>query len=89
MYDVYRTRLLPQAAFLAAQGATFLRCEPSSGRFSDLLFADPDGTVEQLAESYFHDAPCSALRFYRAITEIRIAIQKANGTLWDKGDRRG
>jgi hypothetical protein len=87
MLDVYRTRQLPQAAFLLASGAKFLRCEPTKGRFCDLVFSDPDGKVARLAEAYWDDAPCAALSFYRALTEMRRAIAEATGTTWEV--RRG
>jgi len=90
MLDFYRTRQLPQAAFLLSSGATFVRCEQTSNtRYVDLVFSDPDGTIERLAETYFQGAPCSALKFYRALTELRRAISETNGTLYDKGVRRG
>lgn len=89
MLETYRTRQLPQAAYLVACGAKFLRVEPTAGRFCDLVFEDPDGRVEALAEGYYQGGTCSGLKFYRALTEIRIAIQQATGTLWNKGGNRG
>jgi hypothetical protein len=90
MLDSYRTRQLPQAAFLLASGATFERCEQTTNtKFVDLVFHDPDGSVERLAETYFQGAPCSALKFYRALTELRRAISETNGTLYDKWVSRG
>ena len=79
MLDTYRTRQLPQAAFLLASGAKFLRVENTTCKYSDLVFEDKDGSVERLAGAFFQDAACPALRFYRALTELRIAIKQATG----------
>ena len=89
MLDIFRTRQLHQAAFLVASGAKFLRCDRDpNGSVVDIVFCDPDGSVEQLAENYFRDGQCSALKFSRALTELRKAIAEANGTRFDKGVRR-
>jgi hypothetical protein len=89
MLDIFRTRQLHQAAFLMASGAKFLRCDPNpSGNVVDLIFADPTGTIARLAEEYFRDGKCSALKFSKALTELRVAIAEANGTRFDKGVRR-
>jgi len=79
MFNTYRTRQLPQAAFLAASGAKFLRVENTGYKYRDLVFEDNDGSVERLADAYFKGASCPALKFYRALTELRIAITHATG----------
>jgi hypothetical protein len=79
MLDTYRTRQLPQAAFLLASGVRFLRVENTQCKYCDLVFEDRDASVERLADTYFQGAACSALRFYRALTELRIAIKEATG----------
>ena len=86
MECTYRTRQLPQAAFLVAHGYKFLRCEPTIGKFVHLIFEDADGSVARFADSYWDGALCSALAFYRAMTELRKAIAATNGT---QGVRRG
>jgi len=79
MFDIYRTRQLPQAAFLAASGSKFLRVETTGSKYCDLVFEDKDGSVERLADTYFKGASCPALKFYRALTELRIVITHATG----------
>ena len=89
MLDIYLTRQLPQAAYLLASGATFLRCDRSGGRFVDLVFSDPDGSASRLAAEFYEGGTCQGLKYYKAPTELRHAIQEATGTLWGKGVSRG
>jgi hypothetical protein len=79
MLDTYRTRQLPQAAFLLASGARFLRVENTTVKYCDLIFEDKDGSVAQLAGTYFQGANCSALKFYHGLVELRVAIRQATG----------
>jgi len=88
MVTQYRTTYLPEAAFLVAVGVPLAICEKSDARTVEFLFDDESGKVEELARNYYCNVPCPALKFYRALTELRHEINKVLGTLRNKGGAR-
>jgi hypothetical protein len=89
MVTEYRTTYLPKAAFLVALGVPLIVCERTDPRTAEFVFNDASGKVEQLSRQYYNGASCPALKYYRALTQLRGEINKALGTLRSKGANRG
>jgi hypothetical protein len=79
MRSVFRTNKLPQAAFLEAKGIRLLRCELTGPGRCEFLYTDPNGEVERLASAYYNGGICEAMAFYRAILDLKSAINQTTG----------
>ena len=76
----YRTGSLPLAAFLAARGAQFLRCEVAVVGRCDFIFADPNQNLNEIEACYYNSAPASARQFYKLLLDLkRLAQQTIRG----------
>ncbi len=78
----FRSDQLQVCAFLVASGATLKSCEQNGRNHCEFLFHDPDGEIEQLASRYYKGETCQAIRFYRALLELKSTI---NRTLYGGG----
>jgi hypothetical protein len=69
---------LPAAAYLVAKGAKLIRCEPlgEPGRVS-FIFDDPQSIVAATAASFFTGESVAARDFYRALQDVRWAVNRA------------
>jgi hypothetical protein len=78
METVFRTSSMPAAAHAVACGAKLPRFEPTLDpqRFH-LCFDDPDGEVSRLHNDYFLGVSTPSRDFYRALQDVRFAVNRA------------
>jgi len=75
----FRTRSLQVAAFLVARDIPFLGLKKSGPNRVDLLFDDINNEASRLADRYYNDEPCSGVRYYRSLLDLRVRIDIALG----------
>lgn len=80
-----RIKSLPAAAYAIAKGAKLLRCEPSQPGRVDFILEDPLYNVATTARDFFTGAEVSARDYYRALQDVRLAVNRFFG---DKGGAR-
>jgi hypothetical protein len=70
---------LPAAAYAVAKGARLLRCELSQPGRVDFIFEDPQSNLIATARDFFTGANVSARDYYRALQDVRHAVNNVLG----------
>ncbi len=91
--EPYKTRSLGQAAFLAAVGFRFLRCESITNRQVQFVFENKNGNTSRNASRYFAGgAQVDALEYFNCLEQLKAAIfehrRSASAASGDQGARR-
>jgi hypothetical protein len=80
MPPITSTTSLPAAAFAMAHGSPLPRLVPSNiegTRFDFVWDNDPDGEIGFLFKDYFKGESASGRDFFRALQDIRVAVNSA------------
>ncbi len=79
MGHVTSTTSLPAAAFAVAHGNPLPRLEAigtDRSRFEFFFDNDPDGEISCLIRDYFKGEPAPGREFFRAVQDLRFAINR-------------
>ena len=80
MKGVFRTSSMPAAAHAVACGARMPQVEQTADpQRCQLCFEDPDGAVQRSISEYFGGGAVSSRDFYRALQDVRFAINRSKG----------
>jgi len=75
--DIYRVNSIPAAAYVIAHGVSAYQLVLVAPGRVEFLFEDASGKkVETLVSRYFAGDSCCARTFYRALQDVRLAVNK-------------